>query len=227
MKNTNHWMRGGAYGWQAADNGMLGMCWTNTWPNMPAWGGLEQKLGNNPFIMAVPKQNGHHMVLDMAVSQYAYGKVEFSHMKGEQLPYPGGWDTKGNLTTDPGEIMKSKRFLPVGYWKGSGMSILMDVFGNALAAGYLVNEVKSKFGGEEMGLTQLFMAINPRVMDTPEYTDSVIDRVVEDIKASTPETEGVKIFYPGEIEVMTREDHMKNGIPVLDEVWDKIQALKK
>ena len=54
MRNTNHWMRGGAYGLQAARKGYIGICWTNTMPNMPPWGAKDRRIGNNPIIMALP-----------------------------------------------------------------------------------------------------------------------------------------------------------------------------
>ena len=54
LSNTNHWMRGGSYGWQAADAGVIGVCWTNTLPNMPPWGASEPRIGNNPLIVAIP-----------------------------------------------------------------------------------------------------------------------------------------------------------------------------
>ena len=58
LGNNNHWMRGGSYGWQAADKGCIGICWSNTMPNMPAWGGRDRKIGNNPFIMSIPRSSG-------------------------------------------------------------------------------------------------------------------------------------------------------------------------
>ena len=76
LGNNNHWMRGGTYGWLAADHGCIGICWSNTMPNMPAWGGLNRKIGNNPLIMAVPRSNGEHAMIDCAVSQFSYGKIE-------------------------------------------------------------------------------------------------------------------------------------------------------
>jgi 3-dehydro-L-gulonate 2-dehydrogenase len=56
--NTNHWMRGGTYGWQAANAGVIGICWTNTMPNVPAWGGVEPAIGNNPLVIGVPRAKG-------------------------------------------------------------------------------------------------------------------------------------------------------------------------
>mgnify|MGYP000054945091 CR=1 FL=1 len=81
-ENNNHWMRGGSYGWQAADQGCIGICWSNTCPNMPAWGGMDRKIGNNPLIFAVPRSNGEHVVIDCAVSQFSYGKSGRLPLKG-------------------------------------------------------------------------------------------------------------------------------------------------
>ena len=90
LGNNNHWMRGGTYGWLAADHGCIGICWSNTMPNMPAWGGKDRKIGNNPLIMAVPRSNGEHAMIDCAVSQFSYGKIEDCRLRGVQLPVPGG-----------------------------------------------------------------------------------------------------------------------------------------
>jgi 3-dehydro-L-gulonate 2-dehydrogenase len=59
LANTNHWMRGGSYGWQAAEAGVIGICWTNTLANVPPWGASEPRIGNNPLVVAVPRADGH------------------------------------------------------------------------------------------------------------------------------------------------------------------------
>ena len=71
IANTNHWMRGGSYGWQAADAGVIGICWTNTLANLPPWGAAEPRVGNNPLVVAVPRADGP-VVLDMAMSQFSF-----------------------------------------------------------------------------------------------------------------------------------------------------------
>lgn len=83
-------MRGGTYGWQAADAGVIGICWTNTRPNLPPWGASDPRIGNNPLVIAVPRASGH-VVLDMAMSQFSYGALSSYRMRGELLPvrYPG------------------------------------------------------------------------------------------------------------------------------------------
>ena len=80
IKNTTHWMRGGTYGWQAAEKGYVAILWTNTESCMPTWGAKSTCIGNNPFIMAVPRKEGH-IVLDMAMSQYSYGKLQVTRLK--------------------------------------------------------------------------------------------------------------------------------------------------
>ena len=109
LRNANHWMRGGTYGWQAADAGCIGICWSNTCPNMPAWGAKDNHIGNNPLILAVPRSNGEHIMVDCALSQFSYGKLETMRLAGKQLPVVGGYDADGSLTTDPAAIEETRR----------------------------------------------------------------------------------------------------------------------
>ena len=99
LKNTTHWMRGGSYAWQAAQAGFIGISWTNTESCMPMWGSKVPGVGNNPFCIAIPRKSGP-IVLDMAMSQYAYGKLGVYRLAGKELPFPGGFDKDGNLCGD-------------------------------------------------------------------------------------------------------------------------------
>ena len=220
IRNTNHWMRGGYYGWQAADQGMIGICWTNTQPNMPAWGAKDRRIGNNPFVMAVPRKNGEHIVLDSAMSQFSYGKIEMTKFEGKQLPVPGGFDEEGNMTTDPGAIEKTWRVLPVGYWKGSGMSILLDLIAAILAGGNTVTDI-GRMTSDEYGLSQVLIAIDPERFNAPGFTEEAINRVT----SSVPATEGKAVRYPGQNSLATRRKNLEEGIPVLDNIWEQISAL--
>lgn len=223
LGNNNHWMRGGTYGWQAADQGCIGICWSNTMPNMPAWGGKDKKIGNNPIIFAVPKSNGEHVVVDCAVSQFSYGKIEEARLKGKQLPVPGGYDENGNLTTDPAAIEKTWRVLPMGYWKGSGISILLDLIATVLTDGNSVQKIGTF--GDEIGLTQIMIAIDPEKFQSAEKTDAIVDELVRDLHSSIPAETGGIVYYPGEIEIGVRRENKESGIPVIDEVWEQIKAL--
>lgn len=224
LRNTNHWMRGGTYGWQAANAGCIGICWTNTMPNMPAWGAKDRRIGNNPFVMAIPRSNGEHVVVDTAMSQFSYGKIEEHKLAGTQLPVAGGFDTQGNITTDPVEIEETWRVLPIGFWKGSGMSIAFDLIATVLSGGLSTAEIGEKCE-EEYGLSQVLIAIDPSKFNTAEITDAMIETVLKDLKKSEPATAGGKISYPGERVIATRQDNITHGIPVIEEIWESIKSL--
>lgn len=225
MSNTNHWMRGGAYGWQAAEAGCIGICWTNTCPNMPAWGAIDGRIGNNPFVLAVPDQNGEHVVVDTAMAQYSYGKLSVCRQNGEKLPYPGGYDEEGNLTCDPAAIEKTRRVVPIGYWKGSGLSIVLDLIGGILTLGRTVTKVGQECESE-YGLTQVFIAIRPEVLNQdPDKAQEILNETLKDIQASIPEKEGHTVRYPGQGTLIRRRENLKNGIPVNEEIWKKICEL--
>ena len=134
LADTSHWMRAGTFGWQAAEAGFAAMCWTNTLPNLPPWGASTPALGNNPLVVAIPHNatDGNSIrpapiVLDMAMSQFSYGSLASYAARGVELPVPGGFDTAGNLTHDAKAIEDSQRALPIGFWKGSGLSFVLDV----------------------------------------------------------------------------------------------------
>jgi len=218
IKNTNHWMRGGTYGWQAAEAGMISISFTNTIANMPPWGGIDPRLGNNPLIIAVPCKDGH-VVLDMAISQYSFGKLNLYKSKNEQLPLPGGYDSAGNLSTDPAAIIESQRPLPIGFWKGSGLSLVLDLLATVLSQGRSTAEITQ--AGPESGVSQVFIAIKPM----GDQTEKLIGEIITYSKSSRPEKEGGSIYYPGENTLRTREKSLKEGVWVDQKIWEKVKAL--
>lgn len=224
MRNTTHWMRGGAYGWHAADRGQVAICWTNTESCMPAWGAKEPRLGNNPFVMAVPRAGGH-IVLDMAMSQYAYGKLQVTRLKGEKLPFPGGYDKDGNLTDIPGPIEESMRILPMGYWKGSGFAILLDTLAAVLSEGLATDQIDRIGEGSCTGCSQIFIAMDPAQLGGAAFTDRVGDGVAGYVTGSPPAEGAREVLYPGQIEIRMRKDQIENGIVVDDGVWAEVLAL--
>lgn len=223
LRNTNHWMRGGAYGWQAAEAGFAGLCWTNTQPNMPPWGSTERKIGNNPMVFAVPR-SGASIVVDAAVAQYSYGKIEQTAMAGESLPFPGGFDAEGRLTSNPVAIQQTWRVLPMGYWKGSGLSIVLDLLATMLSGGKSVYEV-GKLGGDEYGVSQVFIAMDVKHLSDPDWAEQAIDATLADIKQSERDDPDTEIRYPGERELRTRAESLAQGVVIDEAVWEKIRAL--
>ncbi len=223
LRNTNHWMRGGAFGLQAADAGCIGICWTNTQQNMPPWGSTERRIGNNPLILSVPKEDGH-VVLDMAMAQFSYGQLESHKLRGEKLPVVGGYDTQGNISDDPAEIEKTWRVLPIGFWKGSGLSLLLDLIATVLSGGLSTLEV-GKLGDDEYKLSQVFIAIDVEKVASSEFLKKAVEDVLNDIKSSERVNENEDIKYPGEQMLNKRKENIEKGIPVEDSVWEQIKSL--
>ncbi|MBC7626523.1 3-dehydro-L-gulonate 2-dehydrogenase [Ferruginibacter sp.] len=222
LGNTNHWMRGGLYGWKAAKQGFVFIGWSNTIANMPAWNATDNRLGNNPLVIAIPFAN-EAIVLDMAMSQYSFGAIEMASLKNEQLPVAGGYDVDGNITTDPNEILQSKKGLPAGYWKGAGLSLLLDMLAALLSGGKAVHDVTKQ--DAEYGLSQIFIAIDLKVLSNLKSINLLLQQIIDDYHQSIPVEPGKKIIYPGERVLMTRKENMDNGIPVVEQVWKTIKNL--
>ena len=126
---------------------------------MPAWGAKNAKLGNNPLVIGIPYRD-EAVVLDMSMSQFSYGAMELTEQKNEKLPVTGGYDNDGNLTNDPSLILESLRTLPIGFWKGSGLSFVLDVMAAILSDGLAVHQVAQK--EDEISCSQIFITIDPK-----------------------------------------------------------------
>ncbi len=223
LGNTNHWMRGGSYGWQAAGAGLIGICWTNTMPNLPPWGGADPSIGNNPLVIAVPRADGP-VVLDMAMSQFSYGALESYRLRGEMLPVDGGFDTEGNLTRDPAAIEQSQRPLPTGYWKGSGLSIVLDMMAAMLSLGNATHQLLPD-PLRETGISQVFLAMNPAAFGAMAEADRIADAVVASVQRTRPAKAGSSVRYPGEKTLQVRAENRRLGVPVAPAVWAQILAM--
>lgn len=222
LKNTNHWMRGGTYGWQAAEEGMILISWTNAYPMMPPWGAKEAALGNNPFVLAVPRANGH-VVLDMALSQYSFGKLSTYKRAGEELPYYGGYDNEGKLTKNAGQIYETRRPLPIGYWKGSGLAILFDLIAAVLTGGNASYELGQ--GEHDTAMSQVYIAFDPQKFNSAESINNIADSIIESVKNAEPVNKGEEILYPGERALKTREQNLREGVFVEDVIMEKILSV--
>ncbi len=222
LANTNHWMRGGSYGWQAADAGVIGICWSNTLPNVPAWGTTVPLIGNNPFIIAVPRAGGH-VVLDMAMSQFSYGALGTHRMRGQELPVVGGYDEQGALTRDPAAIERTQRLLPIGFWKGSGLAILLDMVGAVLAGGKATHDF-STVPEQESGQSQVFLALGAASLGADGESNSIADRIVEALHEGAAAV-GEEARYPGERTLEVRAKSMSEGVFVDDAMWKEVLAL--
>lgn len=223
LANTNHWMRGGTYGWLAAEAGLFALCWSNTLPNLPAWGTATPTVGNNPLVIAIPRVGGH-IVLDMAMSQYSYGTLASYSKRHTPLPVPGGYDTHGNLTTDAAAIEASQRALPIGYWKGSGLALVLDMMAAMLSGGLATHQLGTD-PLRESGQSQLFLAIDPANLASTTELTRIADDIIANLHNTAPIDRAKPLRYPGEQTLHLREENLRLGIPVDPEVWHQLTTL--
>ena len=226
LGESSHWMRAGSYGWQAAEAGFAAMCWSNTLPNLPPWGASSPALGNNPLVIAVPHFGGNeHMVLDIAMSQFSYGSLAGYVARGAALPVPGGYDEHGVLTIDAAAIERSQRALPIGFWKGSGLSFVLDVLGAMLSGGKATHQM-SREAVEEVGQTQVLLAIAPQSTSAVGEMRAIAEGAIAALHQATPIEPGKPARYPGEGTLRAREESVKLGVAVEDAAWDAFLKLE-
>jgi 3-dehydro-L-gulonate 2-dehydrogenase len=161
------------------------------------------------------------IVLDMAMSQYSYGALATHRRAGKMLSVPGGFDRKGEITRDPAEIEATWRPLPIGFWKGSALSIALDVLAAVLSGGQATHTIAGDPLAEK-GLSQCFLAIS--LIGNPRLADDISDRVVAHLHAS-PVLDGQRVVYPGERTLEKRIENMKHGIPVDPDLWETVRGL--
>ena len=225
LRNTTHWMRGGTYGLRAAEKGYAAIMWTNTEACMPVWGSKNARTGNNPLVMAAPRAGKAPLLLDMAISQYSYGKLQVTRLAGKQLPYPGGFDRDGKLTADPAALEESRRMLPIGYWKGSGLAVMLDVLGGILADGNTAVNLSEEQKGSCGECSQVMIVINPEKIASRESIVRTVEEAIAYVKAGEPDEHTREIRVPGEGAEAFHREHAEKGIYVDDKVWQELTAL--
>jgi 3-dehydro-L-gulonate 2-dehydrogenase len=221
LRNTNHWMRGGTYGQMAARAGFVLICWTNAVATMPPHGSRDIRLGNNPLVVAVPRQDGP-VVLDIAMSQYSFGKLEVLRRSGQKLPVPGGVDENGQLTQDPAVILGTGRALPIGYWKGSGLALLLDMTAALIAGGQATYQIRPE---AEHAQSQVFIAFDISHPAGSAWVEEEVQQIIADLRLAAPSEPGGEVLFPGERVIRTRQENLTNGIPVDDAVWQTIMNI--
>lgn len=222
LANTNHWMRGGSYGLHCAEKGFAFIGWTNTIANLAPWHSTDNKLGNNPLVFAVPYKDGA-IVMDMAISQYSFGKLKDAKAWGQNLPEVGGYNREGEPSCNAGEILESGRAKPIGYWKGSALSLLLDILASILSGGLSTAQL-TRQNGEEYGVSQVYIAIDLSKLANFPAIEQTIENIIADYHDAAT-TDGQPLRYPGEKRTEIRSRHFREGIPVYPEVWEAICAL--
>lgn len=226
VRNNSHWLRAGRYALRIAHRGMYALCFTNTSQNLTPWGAKANAIGNNPMTFSIPRGTKEPLLMDMSVSQYAYGKLEIMAQQGQMLDEPLGYDTEGNLTRDPGAISASGLMLPIAKWKGNALSIMLDF----MAAGLSFGRTSLMIGPPDQGqagMSQVYMAMNVSPLGD-------MDEALRRMEASIDFLHGLKkeegippLHVPGENLAETRRRNLKEGLPVTEKTWALIEELAR
>ena len=220
LRNNSHWLRAGRYGLMMADAGMMGLCMTNTCMNLVAYGAKEPSTGNNPITIAIPRRAGS-LVMDMAVSQYAFGKLEIMAQEGGMLDTPCGYDTDGNLTNDPQKIVESGLMTPMALWKGSALSIMIDLMVSMLSQGRTSLAIGTPADGEK-GMSQMFVCMTPAAVIDMDKAEAQMEKTIAFLNSLEPKDGVHGVHAPGENLEKTRARNRECGIPVTEDTWQKI-----
>lgn len=216
LNNSNHYGVGNYYAWEFAKADLIGITMTNTSPCIAPFGGIEKLFGTNPLTIAIPANKHYPIVLDMATSKAAYGKIERSAIEKQGIPLGWAIDEKGKPTENPLEALKGS-LLHFGGYKGYGIALIIDVLTSVFAqANYgkelgNVNDLKNP---EPEKIGHFMLAIDISKVQPLDDFKNAIDEYIDKIKQSKKAPEIEQIFVPGEIEFLKAEQNDINGIPI-------------
>jgi 3-dehydro-L-gulonate 2-dehydrogenase len=159
----------------------------------------------------------------MAMSQFSYGMLESYRINGEQLPVAGGFDRAGQLTREPNAILESGRLLPIGYWKGSGLALLLDLLAALLSGGNATHQI-TPASLRETGLSQLFIAFDLSAIDQGSNSERMVNEIIDSVRGLNP-LDDERVRYPGERTLEIRKQNLAQGIPVESRIWQHVQEM--
>jgi LDH2 family malate/lactate/ureidoglycolate dehydrogenase len=226
-RNTNHFGMAAYYGLYLAEHDTIGIIMSNANASIAPWGGTLPMFGTNPLCIAIPAKERPHIVLDMAVSIVARGKIRAAEEKGEKIPETWAIGPDGAPTDDPSEAIKGS-LLPIGGPKGYGMALIIDVLSGFLSNALYSTAIKSMFDlSGTSGMGHLFLSINIETFLSADTFKEKVDQYIQDIKDS-PKREGMaEIYLPGELEHLSTIKKRKEGISLPEEVLTKLRTLEK
>ncbi|KAA1378150.1 Ldh family oxidoreductase [Aeromicrobium fastidiosum] len=218
---------GGAfrYARQAASAGCIGIVASNTRPLMPAPGGATRVVGNNPVAFGVPRPGDGPVVLDMALSEAALGKIRLAEAEGREIPATWATDASGAATTDPAAAIAGM-LLPVGGPKGYGLALMVDVLTGVLSGGAFGASVQGMYADVAVpnNCAHVFIAIDVATFDPDGTFDGSVTELVAQIGASrlAPGTE--RVLLPGQLEDERAAAALVDGVPVESSVVDGLRG---
>ncbi len=221
--HSNHFGVAGYHAKVAADAGLIGIAMTNAGPEMAPWGSAKPVLGTNPWGVAIPRGAGRDpIVLDMALTQSGKGMMRWLERAG--LPMPDHWalTPDGQRTTDPSSAMEGP-LLPVGDYKGYGLSLVTDVLAGVMTGSLFGLSVFRDDRNYDVGHTML--AIDPEAFLPRTEFEERLERLIDEVKSAPPIEANQAVMIPGEAEQERARHRLRDGIPLDLRSIDRLAAL--
>ncbi|KAF2874246.1 Malate/L-lactate dehydrogenase [Massariosphaeria phaeospora] len=224
VKHSNHF---GMSAWvvqQALDAGMMSLVFTNSSPALPVWGGKSKLMGVSPIACGAPAGRGRPFIVDMAPSVAARGKIYKALRRGEKIPKDWALDKDGQQTDDPARALEGV-MLPMGGPKGSALAIMMDVFSGVLSGSAFAGHVTNPYDpSKPADVGHFLVAIKPDLFMSMEEFEQRMDYLYERVVGSDRMAGVDRVYYPGEIEQLTKEKRLQSGIPLVQAEVDALNT---
>jgi LDH2 family malate/lactate/ureidoglycolate dehydrogenase len=225
VRNAGHFGIAAYYAMMALPRKMIGIVSANAAPSMAPWGGTAPLLGTNPICVAIPTGGDVDIVLDMASSIAARGKIRLAVSTHDSIPTGWALDDQGRPTEDPQAAMKGT-LLPIGGPKGYGLALVVDILAGVLTGssfGAHIASVHDVTSQVTTGFT--VQALDIAAFSEPSDFERDVQALISEIRAS-PRAENVdRIYLPGEIEWRKKQERLRSGIPVPDSLLQELLHL--
>ena len=228
VTRSNHYGEGAYYVLHAARRDMIGLIATNGSPNMPAWGGMTKMTGPLPFTAGVPALEERPFIIDAALGVTNRGKLIYYAEQGLAIPPGSGVDRDARPTEDPKQVLDGGWILPIGGYKGFGITLFLEILSGVLTGGLIGSEIRDLYGaGREtaQGLGHFAIAIDPTAFMPLDDFKRRMDAMIRMIRASKLAPGVTRMTLPGEPEFDKEADRLAHGIPLSTAVLDQLNRL--
>ncbi|MBK8021185.1 MAG: Ldh family oxidoreductase [Chloroflexi bacterium] len=222
VRHSNHFGIAGYHALQAAKQGLIGWSFTNARAEMAPWGSAKMVLGTNPWGIAIPRKDTHAIVLDMALTMSGKGMMRWLMREGKPMPDTWALTPSGERTTDPAAAMDGP-VLPIGEYKGYGLSLFTDVIAGVMTGSLFGLSVFQDDSNHDVG--HIMMAINPTIFLSQADFDTRLEQLVAEVKDAPAIDPEKPVILPGEVEFGRMRQREQDGIPMSRETVEKLRAL--
>jgi len=228
-RNSSHYGVASYYSIKVAESNMIGISMSNSTPVMAAWGGSKRIIGNNPLSIACPYQKGKPIVLDIAMSKVAGGKVRLAAKDMQKIPKDWIIDQKGRETINPNDLPKGGALLPFGEHKGYGLAVIVEILTGVLTGAGMLKQIPLwiKNTIDPLNVGHCFIAIDIEAFIDLKVFQERLNWVAQELKSSSLAEGSKGIFMPGEIELEIEKKRKIEGIPLSEEIWQDLKKLSK